>query len=379
VSLDTLPVELVHRIFDFCNTQTILGSIRCVCRYLYASVNAYNRFELRFDSNSTSDFQSICGIIPMESVTSLNIISGNVSEIRNFYRFSKVHRFTRLRSLNLHHATYEVLKRFFSKIVFDSLVSLSITSSESYRIGTWTVISSMIAKLKPRKLCLHDFNHRNELISWSVDFKLEHLEVGTCRFDQYITILNSLPYLRIISINDCIMQDNNDTIAVNLKSTLCPSLVSLTIRDYSLSKSQFELLVSMTPKLVHLKLVSRSRRISDYMFDGSYWENYISTELPSLNRFVFFFSGHKSTDNVKSLNLFIAPFRSQFWIKQKHWLISCVYVPKRHEFWLYTTPNTTVDNSLLRFEVLATDGVIHLITSMRNDITTDKVFIGIAL
>jgi hypothetical protein len=28
---------------------------------------------------------------------------------------------------------------------------------------------------------------------------------------------------------------------------------------------------------------------------------------------------------------------------------------------------------------LATDGVIHLITSMRNDITTDKVFIGIAL
>ena len=379
VSFDTLPVELVHRIFDFSNTQTILGSIRCVCRYLYASVNAYNRFELVFDPKSTSDFQSICRIIPMESVTSLHIISGNRNEIRSFHRSVEVHRLTRLRSLNLHRASYKGLKAFFSRIVYDSLVSLSITSSESYRIEIWTFISTMIAKFKPRKLCLYDFNHTNDLPSWPVNFKLEHLEIGTCRFDQYITILNSLPYLRTISIKDCIMQDNSDTIALNSKSTLCTALVSLTMVDYSLSKTQFELLVSMTPKLVHLKLVSRRRRISDYVFDGSYWENYIPTELPSLNKFEFFFSSHISTGGVNSLNLFIAPFQSQFWIKQKQWLISCAYVPKRHEFWLYTTQISTVINSSLRFEVLATDGLSHVITSMRTDITIDKVFTGILL
>ena len=87
MSLHMLPTELIHRIFDFCNIQTILNSIRYVCRHLYASVNTYHGFELTFSLNSKSELQKICQIMSIERVASLNIVRGRMTEINVFYKF----------------------------------------------------------------------------------------------------------------------------------------------------------------------------------------------------------------------------------------------------------------------------------------------------
>ena len=50
-SLLTLPVEIVHRIFDHCDVQNLL-SIRCVCKRLYILASAYDRFKLIFNLES---------------------------------------------------------------------------------------------------------------------------------------------------------------------------------------------------------------------------------------------------------------------------------------------------------------------------------------
>ncbi|UJR18439.1 hypothetical protein I4U23_005344 [Adineta vaga] len=45
-SLINLPVEVLHRIFDFCDIQTILCTMSCVCKRLHSITNYYNRFKL---------------------------------------------------------------------------------------------------------------------------------------------------------------------------------------------------------------------------------------------------------------------------------------------------------------------------------------------
>lgn len=42
-SLLTLPIEILHRIYDRLDIQTILFSLRNTCQRLKAVVNSYNR------------------------------------------------------------------------------------------------------------------------------------------------------------------------------------------------------------------------------------------------------------------------------------------------------------------------------------------------
>ena len=60
LSLLTLPVELLYRIFDELDTKTILLSVRNVCIQLYASANTYNRYHLDPSSISKSEFRLVC-------------------------------------------------------------------------------------------------------------------------------------------------------------------------------------------------------------------------------------------------------------------------------------------------------------------------------
>ncbi|CAF3927194.1 unnamed protein product [Rotaria sp. Silwood1] len=70
-SLETLPGEIIYRIFDNLNVQTILSSIRGTCRRLKSLVNSYERFVLNFVRISKPDFELICRLIDPRQVISL--------------------------------------------------------------------------------------------------------------------------------------------------------------------------------------------------------------------------------------------------------------------------------------------------------------------
>ena len=93
---------------------------------------------------------------------------------------------------------------------------------------------------------------------------------------------------------------------------LSPSLTSLIILDCALSTNELELLFSVSPTLLHLKLHS-AKKVLDSMFDGYYWERLIRTTLRSLKKFEIFFSyGPIDEDNTVRLRSLIVPFQTPF-------------------------------------------------------------------
>ncbi|CAF4999103.1 unnamed protein product [Rotaria sp. Silwood1] len=70
MSLTDLPVELVHRIFDYCDITTIL-SVRAICRQLYLMANVYDRYELDYDYQSADELSLIIRLIRPENLNSI--------------------------------------------------------------------------------------------------------------------------------------------------------------------------------------------------------------------------------------------------------------------------------------------------------------------
>jgi hypothetical protein len=68
VTLLTLPAELLHRICDFLDAETIVLSFRHVCARLFSASQTYNRYKIRLNSISEMD---ICRILPVRNIISL--------------------------------------------------------------------------------------------------------------------------------------------------------------------------------------------------------------------------------------------------------------------------------------------------------------------
>jgi hypothetical protein len=104
-----------------------------------------------------------------------------------------------------------------------------------------------------------------------------------------------------------------------------------------------ELILSSTPSLIHLKVIS-SRRKLDSAFDGSVWERIIETKLPSLKNLQLFFNyTFCHGDSSPALESIITPFQTTFWANKKHWDFSIDYDLKESILRLYTTPICKVD------------------------------------
>ena len=82
-TLLSLPPEILHKVLDHLDAQTILLSVRSVCIQLHSIVNTYNRLKLKLASyrrlaNVNHDF-------PTENVISLTIYDDwDSSEIEDF-------------------------------------------------------------------------------------------------------------------------------------------------------------------------------------------------------------------------------------------------------------------------------------------------------
>jgi hypothetical protein len=152
-------------------------------------------------------------------------------------------------------------------------------------------------------------------------------------------------------MTDCTVHDATNTeLRSNSAYAFSPSLTSLTISDCSLSTEKLELLLLLPPTLLHLKINS-SRKILDAMFNGYYWQQLIQTKLQSLTKFeICIFYCIIDEDNSPSLHSLITPFEAPFWLKEKHWIITCEYIIKLNTIRLYTAPISFInsDSSIIR-------------------------------
>ncbi|CAF4270656.1 unnamed protein product [Rotaria socialis] len=269
--------------------------------------------------------RSISRFIQPENVISITIVNDceENDKINLFHSLFDIARFTRLRSLTIHRIKDTNLEHFLENLSTSSLTSLSIESSEQEHIRTWDLVSSASLRWNLRKLCISNMNFMAKYISWSDQYKLEHLEFSNCTYSDYLLILRHLPNLRTLVIQNCIIDDNQTCLTLSASIVLA-SLKSLTITNCSLAPQHFELLISSIPSLHHLKLIS-----------------------------------HR--ESFVSLESFIASFRAPFWLDDKHWFVTCAYVPRERAIWLHTIPiDSTRYQGCVRCEVSWRDNICRL-------------------
>ncbi|CAF4551408.1 unnamed protein product, partial [Rotaria socialis] len=344
-----LPLELFHGIFEHLDTETIAISVRCVCKKLFNIANNYDKFKLSLARIYGSDLVSISRIVEPVNFVSLAIYVYSdyhqYGKINLFLSLFKLNSFTQLRSLYFYSTSGDTVELFLQQVPLGNLGLLSIINTRDGILGRaikqtlQSVVQFNIPKLQiyePK--CL-------ERINWPAQCPLEYLMLADCSFSQYRSVLSELSNLRMLIVDNIKMTDKDlktqeeFSISQNAAKTQdCQHLTSLSIVKFDGTMEDIELILSLTPSLTRLRLIS-CRKKFDSTFDGSTWERTIGSKLPLLKNFELFLS-HEFWRDVKFPLLceIIAPFQSTFWLNQKHCNFSADYDLWNPIIRLYTTP-----------------------------------------
>ena len=347
-SLLTLPVEMLHRIFDELDGTILFLRVRNVCRPLRIAVESHRRYALDFISVSKPGFHRLLSLIRPECATALSLANKETTpgQIGLFLLLVDIGLFTRLRSIKLLAIQADDLCSFLRHASRCSLTCLIVRS----RLNTFVernmmqYLSSILVQptLIRLELLSNDLCDQITESEWSVQFKLRCLRMVCDSGEPVPRMIALSPDLETL-----IVEEDSWSLSYHLHqletwfSAPRSRLTYLTLLNLSLRMNEVRSVLSQTPSLLYLKIVTPS---SD-MTCGSRWEVLIKTKLPSLNKFEFYtsvsyFRSEKDTVEAMSTRM-IAPFRTPFWTGEKRWLVICNFFPTREVLEMYTSPICT--------------------------------------
>ena len=344
-SLSTLPVEMLHRIFNELDGTTTLLSVRDVCPQLRAAVETYHPYSLDFTSLSKPDFHRLLSLIRPECVTGLSLSDGEMTpgQIGRFISLVDIGLFTRIRSLKLLYIDGKDLCRFLEHAGRLLLTSLTLQPRSRFALEADQVLrhlSSIIVQdtLLRLKLLDADLGILVNQFQGPIKFRFQYLTLPWNSGCPACEMVASSPALTTL-----VLDNKSDSWSFfdepsEWFSTPSSRFTSLTLLGFSLRMPDFYSFLSQTPSLRHLKIVTRS----DYMINGSRWEKIIKNKLLFLHKFEFyaiFCPFNRETQMGKSaLTKLIAPFCTPFWTEEKRWRVICNVFPVREKIEMYTSP-----------------------------------------
>lgn len=331
-SLYTLPIELLYRIFDILDNETILFQFRNVCKRFYFVIQTYNQYKLNFQSISKSSFHSICRLIQPENVSSLTLSNDNQTpdQIKLFLLLFNIEQFTRLRSLTLIQIDENDFHRIFQSNNILSSLSFTIRNNLIQNSKTLSLISSIISNPNLRYLDCSVSLSQIEHLSWPNQCFLQTLIIfNRINIHQFSTILSHSIYLKKFVLQDCLIDDSVDIHCLKTSS----QLISLTFEDSELQMNDCEFLLSLTPSLEHFQIVGGTD-----LADGFRWEKFIQMKLLYLKKFQFAVCGNMEFDDLKNVQSLITSFQTPFWIEEKNWFVVCYYFKQSANYSIYSLP-----------------------------------------
>lgn len=328
-NFQNLPVELIHRIFDYIDAETIIFSIRYACKRLYSIVNTYDRYELDFRFISGSDIPLMKRIIGPKNI--ISIILSNEKRTRNtcrvFFDHFHIEKLVRLRSLDLTHVSGKDLDKLQKHIMQYPLRKFCISGYLFCDRKTRKFLSSIVSHTQLRKI---EFNMNigcgRIILNWPISYGLVHITVGKCSWITLYHILDHFPNLQTLATTISVVNSFRNELNIehvdNRKFDHLVSL-SLVIKDF-INMENIESLLLCLPSLTHLRLIFNEQLCDTSLLDGSRWENFIETKLPLLNRFEFsFLSNSFNQSHSTTVESLITPFQTLFWLETKQWIIKC--------------------------------------------------------
>ncbi len=320
--LDKLPVELIHCILDCVDIQTIFQSLYGVCRRMNRALGTYNRYKFHFQSISKHDFHLACRFLPHEQVVSLTLSHGNDTpgQIQLFLSLFDLKKFVRLSSLTLHMIEEIDLQKILRTTSLKSLRYLSIDCQTKCQAKTLCLLQSSLVGHSLQTLSLGSTSLGRVLLRAHNTANIRHLVLNRSLMCQIEHILSSSTFLETLDLTNVEIDQENDLPTIDA-SPNSPKLASLAISSSFLTMdtmvSFFNWLFPHSRQLQHLRVISNTND-EDY-FDGSRWESLLSTT--SVVQFQFYFSATLTMN--KPIHEILLPFRSPFWLDEKHWFVAC--------------------------------------------------------
>ncbi|CAF2146375.1 unnamed protein product [Rotaria magnacalcarata] len=336
VSLQTLPAELIWRIFDHLDAETIVFAVRCACKRLYTMTNCYDRYALDFRFTSLYEFHVMQKIINPKNVITLTLMQRWYlpSLCNDFVRIFNIDQFTRLRSLTIDADSYQLLNWLEESTIGSTLTTLNIninTDDPSHfnRGENW--LAPIVSKYTLRKLHINEhclvmgparlLVHKTQ---WPIDYPLKSLAISYATPNIFCIICNQLPNLQILIVQSfsglkILEVAEKPADSKPLLSLTSLSLLSINMADIEELKS----LLSLVPNLTHFRINAMSD-LTDSFYDGTQWEEIIRAKLPLLDHFTFCFE-HYLLEKPKSniVEEHIAKFQTKFWLETKSLLVQC--------------------------------------------------------
>lgn len=340
-SIESLPIELLHQIFDNLDVETIIISLRSVSKLFQSIVHIYDRYIWDFHLFSKSNFYIICRLINPQNVISLTLSNDERTsdQINEFISLVHLRQFTRLRSLTLLYIDECQLNLILERINLNQLTSLSFKIKKyDDETCTQTTTNHFSTILKQSNLCKLQCgieNKRLSEISWPINCTIQYLIITEgMTLDNLFTILQCSPQLHTLIIKQKFSEIIN-TMSLSFSFPIYfRQLTSLTIEFLDVTLDELELFLVLTPSLIYLKLVSLAIRI-----DGKRWERFIQVTLPYLTKFSFYFVQRNQTEELSEL--IFASFCTPFWIEYKKWFVTCEYCTLSKNIRLYSIPICT--------------------------------------
>ena len=342
-SLPTLPVEMLHRIFEELDAATIVWSVRNVCQQLRAITDTYNRHTLDLTSVFKYDFRRLFDAIRPEHVTALILTDRETTPIQVdvFRSVVDIDLFTRLRSLtllNVDGACLSFVLRYARRCSLTSLTLHSQFKDSAEKREMFEHLSSIIGQRTLIRLALltYDLSMLMDQLEWPGQSKLQYLR-KVCDTQRPISkLLDRLPNLETLVLNEDLKRVFSSGPVADVFSSAYSRLVSLTISHRFHLINSVRSLLSHTPSLIYLKITATRNSMIDWFC----WEDLIKTKLSALRKFELhevsrqYLSVGETVETM--LNRVVAPFRTPFWTEEKRWPVIGTWHPEDGSIEIYT-------------------------------------------
>jgi hypothetical protein len=329
VSLDRLPIELIHKILNYLQTYDIFISLYNINTYINTIINTHDRYQLNFQSITRSNFDLILRYINPCQVISLTLsnMDDTPGQYQLFLSLFTVKQFLRLQTLRLIQPSNPIdLNQILTDLhTLDSLQSLSIIHCQPTSVNqqTFLILSSFLSSSTSlRRLYLS--GTLNTLFEYRFLSSINHLYFNDNIFNTIPlqTIITRMPYLK--SLDTAITSKIN---SIHLPSLIHLTRLTLTI-FIEMKNSEMKILLHPMSSLLFLRIIANGKQ----WFNGHFWE-----ECLPLNLRIFQFNFCTQSIHINEEIIF-ETFQTSFWMHRKHWYVILDYQMNPTMTHLYSLP-----------------------------------------
>ena len=322
---ETLPPELVYKIFRYLNAQTIARSVRCVCRRLYELVNVYDEYDFNFKSIRKCDLIFLCNFIDLNRVQSLTLSNDNQTsgQIEYFLARYRLNYFTELRSLTLIDIENCYLNIILKDIQQLKLNTLKLKLNQDLEVNiTNEDFTRVLALPTLQEFVYAGWNNRFNQFSWPSQCALRFLSIRCERLQKFYDIVRYLPNLQELCLHSLY-----DTVLSGIPPKPDDLQGFHQLKYLKLNNEQIDITVlciilSLTPTIERFEIIN-GIDLNEFISNLSELEKFIQENLVLLTKFDFFFYIFNPINDTQT---YLSRFQTPFWLSIKKWFVVCDYM-----------------------------------------------------